>query len=104
MSSDGEQSAAITFDDFLKVDIRVGTVIEADEPLQAAQGSLIEPLTEREMEVLGLMAQGLSNAEIASELVIAVGPVKAHTSSIYGKLEARGRTEAVLKARELSLL
>lgn len=68
------------------------------------QGMLIEPLTERELEVLWLMAEGRSNPEIADELIIALGTVKAHTSSIYRKLDVRSRTEAVVKAGELGLL
>jgi LuxR family maltose regulon positive regulatory protein len=65
---------------------------------------LIEPLSERELEVLGLMAEGHSNPEIAAELIIALGTVKAHTSSIYRKLGVPSRTEAVVKAGELDLL
>ena len=68
------------------------------------QGMLVEPLTERELEVLRLMAEGRSNPEIADELVIALGTVKAHSSSIYRKLDVRSRTEAVVKAGELGLL
>jgi LuxR family maltose regulon positive regulatory protein len=69
-----------------------------------SQGALIEPLSEREIEVLRLMAEGYSNTEIAAELVIALGTVKAHTSSIYRKLDTRGRTQAVIRARELGIL
>jgi LuxR family maltose regulon positive regulatory protein len=65
---------------------------------------LVEPLTEREMEVLRLMAAGLSNREIAAQLVLAMGTVKAHLHNIYGKLGVRGRTQAAARARELSLL
>jgi LuxR family maltose regulon positive regulatory protein len=65
---------------------------------------LIEPLTEREMEVLRLIASGLSNREIAGELFIAVGTVKRHINHIYGKLAVRSRTQAIAKARELRLL
>jgi ATP/maltotriose-dependent transcriptional regulator MalT len=68
------------------------------------QGFLVEPLTERELEVLGLIAEGRSNTEIATELIVALGTVKAHTSSIYRKLDVRGRTEAVIRAQELGLL
>ena len=50
------------------------------------------------------MAAGLSNLEVAEKLVIAVGAVKAHTASIYGKLDVRSRTQAVARARELELL
>jgi LuxR family maltose regulon positive regulatory protein len=65
---------------------------------------LIEPLSERETEVLRLIAAGLSNKEIAEMLVVAVGTVKAHTSSIYRKLDVGGRTQAVARARELKLI
>jgi LuxR family maltose regulon positive regulatory protein len=65
---------------------------------------LIEPLSERELQVLRLVAAGKSNLEIATELVLAVGTVKAHTSNIYGKLGVRSRTQAVARARELNLL
>jgi LuxR family maltose regulon positive regulatory protein len=65
---------------------------------------LIEPLSERELQVLRLVAAGKSNPEIAAELVLAVGTVKAHTSNIYGKLGVRSRTQAVARARELKLL
>ena len=65
---------------------------------------LIEPLSEREMEVLHLLAAGKSNQAIATELVLSVGTVKAHNSNIYGKLGVRSRTQAVARARELKLL
>ena len=65
---------------------------------------LIEPLTEREIEVLHLMAAGLSNREIADELVLAMGTVKAHLHHIYGKLGVRGRVQAAARARELHLI
>jgi LuxR family maltose regulon positive regulatory protein len=65
---------------------------------------LIEPLTEREREVLRLIAAGLSNREIAQELVVAVSTVKTHINHIYGKLDARSRTQAVAKAQALDLL
>jgi LuxR family maltose regulon positive regulatory protein len=82
----------------------VDALIHSGDVQLGGHGALIEPLSEREIEVLRLMAQGRSNAEIAEELIIALGTVKAHSSSIYRKLEARGRTEAVIKARELELL
>lgn len=66
--------------------------------------ALVEPLTDRELEVLGLIAQGLTNQQIADELVISVGTVKFYTSQIYGKLGVNSRTQAVARARELGLL
>ncbi len=65
---------------------------------------LPEPLTGRELEVLGLIARGMTNQRIAEELIVAIGTVKWHTSQIYGKLSAQSRTEAVARARELLLL
>jgi LuxR family maltose regulon positive regulatory protein len=65
---------------------------------------LVEPLSERELEVLGLIAEGLSNREIAHRLFISPKTVKRHTSSIYGKLGVHSRTQAVAKARTLGIL
>jgi LuxR family maltose regulon positive regulatory protein len=64
----------------------------------------VEPLSEREMEVLHLIAEGLSNREIAAKLFLAVTTVKKHASNIYGKLGVRSRTEAVARARDLGWL
>jgi LuxR family maltose regulon positive regulatory protein len=66
--------------------------------------SATEPLTERESEVLRLVAAGLSNAQIADELYLALGTVKSHIHHIYGKLLVSSRTQAVERARELDLL
>lgn len=63
-----------------------------------------EQLSERELEVLRLMAQGASNQAIAEQLVITVGTVKSHINHILGKLDAHNRTEAVARARGLGLL
>jgi LuxR family maltose regulon positive regulatory protein len=71
---------------------------------QPRSSPLIEPLTARETEVLRLMAVGLSNREIAEELIVAIGTVKAHLHHIYGKLGVRSRTEAAARGRELHLL
>jgi LuxR family maltose regulon positive regulatory protein len=65
---------------------------------------LIDPLSERELELLQLLADGLSNQEIADLLIIAVGTVKAHTVNIYRKLNVNSRMQAVARARELRLL
>jgi LuxR family maltose regulon positive regulatory protein len=69
-----------------------------------ATGGLVEPLTEREMEVLVLLEKRLTNQEIAQQLVIALPTVKRHTSNIYAKLDVRNRREAVARARELAIL
>ena len=65
---------------------------------------LIEPLRLRVVEVLQLIAQGLSNQEISERLVLALETVKGHNKKIFGKLQAQRRTEAVARARELGLL
>lgn len=64
----------------------------------------VEALSERELAVLRLVAQGASNKEIAAAFFIAEGTVKNHLTSILAKLEVRDRTQAALKARELGLL
>ena len=68
------------------------------------QPGLVEPLSERELEVLRLIASGCSNAEICGRLVIALGTVKRHINNIYGKLGAQNRTQAINKARQEGLL
>jgi DNA-binding NarL/FixJ family response regulator len=66
--------------------------------------SLIEPLSERELEVLRLIARGASNREIAERLFLAEGTVKNHITNILGKLGARDRTQAALKAKDIGLV
>jgi LuxR family maltose regulon positive regulatory protein len=73
-------------------------------PPQPSAPLLAEPLSEREIEVLQLIAAGLSNREIAQKLFIAVGTVKTHINNLYGKLEVHSRTQAIARARELRLL
>ncbi|MCB0213897.1 MAG: tetratricopeptide repeat protein, partial [Anaerolineae bacterium] len=75
-----------------------------DKPLAPQPQPLIEPLSERELEVLDLIAQGLSNREISERLVLALSTVKGHNRIIFGKLQVQRRTEAVARARELGLL
>jgi len=65
---------------------------------------LIDPLSDRELEVLRLIAQGLSNQEITQKLVVALSTVKGHNLRIFAKLQAKSRTEAVARARELGLI
>lgn len=81
---------------------------EAERQVYRAKGpqgdALIKPLSERELEVLRLIAAGKTNQEIAAGLCIAIGTVKRHVINIYTKLDAKNRTEAVAKAHELDLL
>lgn len=65
---------------------------------------LVEPLSERELEILSLIARGASNKEIAGQLFIAEGTVKNHVTHILSKLGVRDRTQAAIKAKELGLL
>jgi len=66
--------------------------------------ALVDSLSERELEILRLIAQGASNREIAGTLFLAEGTVKNHVTNILGKLEVRDRTQAALKAKESSLI
>jgi LuxR family maltose regulon positive regulatory protein len=70
----------------------------------SAQRALPEPLTPREQEILKLVAGGLTNREIAEQLVVSPETVKKHAGAIYGKLGVRSRTEAAARARDLDLL
>jgi LuxR family maltose regulon positive regulatory protein len=65
---------------------------------------LIEPLSERELEVLQLVAEGLTNQKIAGRLFLSLNTVKGHTRNIYGKLAVHSRTQAVARARALGML
>ena len=68
------------------------------------RNQLDEPLSERELEVLSLLASGRTNSEVARDLFVSVGTVKSHTGNIYRKLEAKNRAEALARARELRVL
>ena len=70
----------------------------------ALAAGLVEPLTDRELEVLGLLGAGLANLQIARKLVVAPETAKKHVSHILGKLGAANRTQAAARARELGLL
>jgi LuxR family maltose regulon positive regulatory protein len=72
--------------------------------LRPQSSTLVEPLSERELEVLRLIADGHSNQAIADRLIVAVSTVKKHVNNIYGKLDVQSRTQALLRARELHLL
>jgi LuxR family maltose regulon positive regulatory protein len=75
-----------------------------DGPAVGHLSFLVEPLSERELEVLDLIAAGLSNREIAEKMIVEVSTVKSHANHIYGKLGVKNRTQAVARARELGLL
>ncbi len=74
------------------------------EPTALAPSTLEEPLSDRELEVLMLLAAGRTNTETARDLFISVGTVKSHTGNIYRKLGAKNRTEAIARAREAGLI
>jgi LuxR family maltose regulon positive regulatory protein len=81
-----------------------GVVPDAGRSSVTAVPGLVEPLTSRELEVLTMLAAGRSNRAIASQLVVTLDTVKKHVSHVLGKLGAANRTEAVARARELSLI
>ena len=66
--------------------------------------ALIDPLTDRELDVLRLMAGGLKYKEIASKLFISLNTVRFHVKTIYGKLSVNNRTQAIERARQLQIL
>ncbi|MEM8859692.1 MAG: LuxR C-terminal-related transcriptional regulator, partial [Chloroflexota bacterium] len=73
-------------------------------PKIVQQHRLVEPLSPRELEILELIAEGLSNREIGERLYLALNTVKGHNRNIFGKLQVQRRTEAVARARELQLV
>jgi LuxR family maltose regulon positive regulatory protein len=79
---------------------RLLALMKSSQPV----GDLSEPLTEREGEVLRLLATGLSNQEIAERLVISLSTIKTHVTRIYGKLGVTSRTLAILRAQELKII
>jgi LuxR family maltose regulon positive regulatory protein len=79
-------------------------MVTASQEIASPAGNLVEPLSQRELEVLHLMALGKTNQEIARQLIVAPGTVKAHTANIYRKLDVANRTEAVARARQLGIL
>jgi LuxR family maltose regulon positive regulatory protein len=66
--------------------------------------SMVEPLSERELEVLRLLATGLTYRQVAEQLIISLNTVRHHTRNIYGKLGVRSRTQAIARTQELGLL
>jgi ATP/maltotriose-dependent transcriptional regulator MalT len=78
--------------------------LTANGSSDAAPEPLLEPLSERELEVLTLLASGRQNREVARDLFVSVGTVKTHTNNIYRKLGVRNRAEALARARSLKLI
>ncbi len=75
-----------------------------EDVVPAADERLSEPVSERELEVLALIAAGRSNQEIAAKLFVSTSTVKTHVNNLYRKLDARSRTQAVARAREMGVL
>jgi LuxR family maltose regulon positive regulatory protein len=115
MMSDYTAKLLAAFDDGTKDDAdayirrmtkneRESSVVRPSSPAPSTAEGLVESLSERELEVLQLIAEGLTNREIASRLFLALNTVKAHTRNIYGKLGVNSRTQAVARARTLGVL
>jgi LuxR family transcriptional regulator, maltose regulon positive regulatory protein len=83
---------------------RAGLALRPPARRGAVVAGLLEPLSARELEVLGLLAAGHTNQEIAQELVVTLDTVKRHVSHLFAKLQVANRTQAVARARELGLL
>jgi LuxR family maltose regulon positive regulatory protein len=87
------------------VDELLGSIgVDGRSPVPVGAQPLQEPLSARELEVLGLVVAGLSNREIAERLFISVGTVKTHVHNIYGKLGVSNRPKAIARTRELGLI
>lgn len=83
----------------------VQPVNKTDAPIaRPLTQELIEPLSERELEILRLVATGFSNSQLAEKLIVTVGTIKKHLNNIYGKLGVASRTQAIARGRELGLL
>jgi DNA-binding NarL/FixJ family response regulator len=101
--------AAARGEGFLQPSIAAKVVAEfsrlvSQAGLPSSPEQLVEPLSERELEILRLVATGDSNKEIAARLFITEGTVKNHVTNILGKLGVRDRTQAALRAKELGLI
>ena len=90
--------------DYIAKLLQAFPVKESAPAATPANQALIEPLTEREMEVLALMAEGLTYSEIAERLVVSLNTVRYHVKGVYGKLTVNNRTKAVETARRLELI
>lgn len=100
--------AAAKGESFLEPSVAARVIAEfarlTDQPAASDGHILVEPLSDRELEILAVVATGASNKEIAERLFIAEGTVKNHLTNILGKLGVRDRTQAVLKAKEMGII
>jgi LuxR family transcriptional regulator, maltose regulon positive regulatory protein len=78
--------------------------VNQQSKIQNPKSEMVEPLSQRELKVLQLIAQGLSNREIGERLFLALSTVKGYNQKIFDKLQVQSRTEAIVRARELGLL
>jgi LuxR family transcriptional regulator, maltose regulon positive regulatory protein len=105
---DGQRAARQVPLDYLAAVLRAcvpaGGAPTADRNAGTATPGLVEPLSARETQVLGLLAAGSPNQRIAEDLVVTVDTVKKHVTHVLGKLGAANRTEAVARARQLGLI
>ncbi len=85
-------------------DTELRPVTTSNESSRSGESQLVEPLSDREVDVLRLISEGLSNRQIAEKLFVSLNTVKWHTANIYGKLGVEGRTGAVARSRELGVL
>lgn len=98
--------AAANGDSFLQPSIAAKVIAELtrSEPRTVTKQPLVEPLSDRELEILRCLTDGASNREIANQLFITEGTVKNHITNILGKMGVRDRTQAALKGKELGLV
>ncbi len=107
---DGIMAYALRERDRHETPSKVSAPLEAESksggaPLRiGAPQQLDDPLSERELEVLNLLASGRTNSEIARDLFISVGTIKSHTGNIYRKLDVKNRAEALARAREVKMI
>ncbi len=100
----GKLLAVIAAEEQPRPDAPAPPVVVPARPSLVQRAALVEPLSQREIEVLDLIAQGFSNREIGERLFLALSTVKGHNRNIFDKLQVQRRTEAVARARELGLL
>ena len=102
----GQAPAEVPFGYLARLQRAFGAGLPAPGPGRdtAVVPGIVDPLTSRELEVLKMLAAGRSNQSIAGELVVSLDTVKKHVGHVLGKLGAANRTEAVARARELSLI